>query len=136
MKHNLAAKAAPSGTHRMGKQDCVLRPAEFLAVFHGLALAPLARGHAALAGGFAAEQRDRGEERQAAGILGRQHLHSDHLHLHCPHGKPLGRAGSPAAALEQTGAHQGDLSPEVGEAFSLSMLQATALQLSCLLRTQ
>lgn len=42
----------------------------FLAVFHSLALAPLAPGgHAAQGGGFAAEQRDRGEERQAAGIL-------------------------------------------------------------------
>lgn len=69
VKHNLAAEAAPSGTHRMGKQGCVLLRVEFLAVFHGLALAPLARGYGPQAGGFAAEQRDRGEERQAAGIL-------------------------------------------------------------------
>lgn len=132
MKRNLAAEAAPSSTHQMGKQARVLRRVEFLAVFHGLAL-----GYAAQAGGFAAEQIGvkRGTQLE---FWKRQHMVGDHppFRLHSPHGKPLGMAESPAAALEQTGTQQGDLSPEMGEAFSPAMLQARALQLSCLLRVQ
>lgn len=121
-----------------GEAGLSLAASGILAVFRDLSLAPPAWGHAARAGGFAAEQEIGVKRGRQLGLWKRQHMLGDHPHpcLHSPHGNALGMAEPPAATLEQTGAQRGDLPPEMGEAFSPAMLQARALQLSCLLRVQ